>query len=52
MGTKINDRLVSPSVFVMKNIKSKAGSRRKKGKFNEDQQRITILRVEKVAKQS
>lgn len=42
MGTKINDRFVSLSVFVVKDIKSKAGSRGKMGRFNEDQQRVTI----------
>lgn len=51
MGTKVNDRFASP-VFVMKDIKSKAGSRRKMGSFNEDQQSVTTRRVEKVAKQS
>lgn len=42
MGTKINDRFVSPSVFVMKDIKTKAGSRRKMGRFNDNQQMVTI----------
>lgn len=34
-GTKINDKFVSLSVLVMKDIKSKAGNRRKMGRPNQ-----------------
>lgn len=37
MSTKINDRFVVPSVLIMKDIKSKVGSRRKMGSLAEDQ---------------